>query len=453
MSETKTPKTQAMELLETQAMELLEDEDLATLEGRIGAVNLFEAANMGRQEIRHSAFLRWVLDPASAHGLGDVPLHRLLARLFMTNEGGDFADFVVSDLGDAVVRTEAQAQGKSRMDILVTSESRRLVLCIENKTGSQLHDLQLEAYRGYLEREYDGWTRLYVLLAPDDFVPEEKQLDKNGNWMRLNYSDIAEVLNGLLPSANEKTGLLIGDYVDLLKREGLMEDAQLDRLTTNLYKRYNQVFDLVSAYRNDSDEKNEKTGLAAGLYRMHGPALNLVNERCTGQNGVEGRLRDIYLKVLDDMKQKGLLSSCAPLDSTRKYLFFHTPGMDAYLRESGEKGTWRDGRTYNFWIYPSLLKPTVKLELGAWQQTDEVIERQEQLRKAASKGSLTSKATKEITRQTKYRIIASIPTGIDMSGDAATIADIDENNVKTKLRDAIDRMLDNERWLLDTVND
>ena len=42
-----------------------------------------------------------------------------------------------------------------------------------------------------------------------------------------------------------------------------MEDAQLDRLTTNLYKRYNQVFDLVFAYRNDSDEKNEKAGLAA----------------------------------------------------------------------------------------------------------------------------------------------------------------------------------------------
>lgn len=239
-------------------MELLEDENLATLEERIGAVNLFEAADMGRQEIRHSAFLRWVMDPTSPHGLGDTPLHRLLARLFMTNEGGNFADFAVSDLGDAVVRTEAQAGNNGRMDILVTSENRRMVLCIENKTGSQLHDCQLKAYREYLEREYDGWTRLYALLTPDDFVPEEKQIDHGGDWMRLNYSGIAEVLKGLLPSANEKTRLLIEDYVDLLKREGIIEDPQLDRLTTDLYKRYGQVFDRIAVYRNDSDEKTKR---------------------------------------------------------------------------------------------------------------------------------------------------------------------------------------------------
>lgn len=145
---------------------------------------------------------------------------------------------------------------------------------------------------------------------------------------------------------------------------------------------------------------------------MHGPAFDLVNERCTGRNGMEGHLRDIYLKVLDDMRQKGLLSSCAPLYSTRKYLFFHTPGMDAYLRKSKEKGTWGDGSTYNFWIYPSLLKPTVKLELGAWQQTDEVIERQEQLRKAACEDKyITSKATKEITRQTNIESSPACPRG------------------------------------------
>lgn len=151
--------------VKAQTMELLEDENLATLEERIGAVNLFEAADMGRQEIRHSTFLRWVMDPASPHGLGDTPLHRLLARLFMTNKGGDFADFTVSNLGDAVVRTEAQAGNKGRIGILVTSETRRLVLCIENKTGFQLHDCQLEDYRGYLEREYDDRTKLYALLA------------------------------------------------------------------------------------------------------------------------------------------------------------------------------------------------------------------------------------------------------------------------------------------------
>lgn len=39
-----------------------------------------------------------------------------------------------------------------------------------------------------------------------------------------------------------------------------------------------------------------------------------------------------------------------------------------------------------------------------------------------------------------------------MSGDDAAAANIDENDIETKLRNAIDQMLDNERRLLDTVN-
>lgn len=35
--------------------------------------------------------------------------------------------------------------------------------------------------------------------------------------MRLTYSDIVEAPKELLPSANEKTGLLTGNYVGLLK--------------------------------------------------------------------------------------------------------------------------------------------------------------------------------------------------------------------------------------------
>lgn len=451
--------------IESKAVELLGDEDFAALERRIGAVNLFEAAGLGKHEIRHSAFLSWVLDPGSPHGLGDEPLRRLLAQLFKKNEEGVPANLVVSDLNDAIVQTEApttkqdRKNNKRRMDILVTSEGRKMVLCIENKTDSQLHDDQLSAYREYLERNYAEYTRLCVLLAPDGFVPVEDQNDQDGKWLRLDYSDIAEVLEGIAPLAGERITLLIEDYVDLLRREGLMEDEQLDRLAIDLYQRYWKVFDWMDACKKDRDEKGRdetdatEQQLAAGLYRLHGATFDLVSERCTGRNGLEGRLRNIYLQVLDDMKKEGVLSECAPLNSTKKYLFFHTSDMDTYLRESEEKGSWGDHRTYNYWVYPSLLKPTVKFELGPWHQTDEIIDRQERLRKATRNDKeINSRATKPITNEKKFKIIASVPTGIDMSGDDAVTTDIDKEDVEMKLRNAINTMLLNERRLLAAVN-
>ena len=40
--------------------------------------NLFEAVNMVRQEIRHSSFLAFLLNPAESHGLGDRFLRAIL---------------------------------------------------------------------------------------------------------------------------------------------------------------------------------------------------------------------------------------------------------------------------------------------------------------------------------------------------------------------------------------
>jgi len=45
--------------------------DLERLETLLGQFNLFEAVGVTRQELRHSDFLGFLLDPRAAHGLGD----------------------------------------------------------------------------------------------------------------------------------------------------------------------------------------------------------------------------------------------------------------------------------------------------------------------------------------------------------------------------------------------
>ena len=55
---------------------LLEDfvvgnRDLERLEALLAEFNIFEAIGVVRQELRHSDFLAFLLDPHQSHGLGD----------------------------------------------------------------------------------------------------------------------------------------------------------------------------------------------------------------------------------------------------------------------------------------------------------------------------------------------------------------------------------------------
>lgn len=53
-------------------------------------MNIFSAVGMTRQEVKHSAFLAWLLTPfkgTEQHGLGNVFLRRWLERLFTQGDG------------------------------------------------------------------------------------------------------------------------------------------------------------------------------------------------------------------------------------------------------------------------------------------------------------------------------------------------------------------------------
>lgn len=58
--------------------ELLLDEDFITLTSKTGRLNVFNALQLQNQEIRHSSFLAWLLNPNESHKLGDAFLKELL---------------------------------------------------------------------------------------------------------------------------------------------------------------------------------------------------------------------------------------------------------------------------------------------------------------------------------------------------------------------------------------
>ena len=60
---------------------VVDNSDLERLEALLDQFNIFEAIGAVRQELRHSDFLAFLLNPSGPHGLADALVKRLLQRV------------------------------------------------------------------------------------------------------------------------------------------------------------------------------------------------------------------------------------------------------------------------------------------------------------------------------------------------------------------------------------
>jgi hypothetical protein len=65
---------------------IIANKDLEELEAKISRFNIFEAVGMVRQEIKHSNFLQFLLNPSEKHQLGDLFLKKLLIEVLQDAE-------------------------------------------------------------------------------------------------------------------------------------------------------------------------------------------------------------------------------------------------------------------------------------------------------------------------------------------------------------------------------
>ncbi|MBT1164438.1 PD-(D/E)XK nuclease family protein [Bifidobacterium felsineum] len=93
------------------AMTMLSDLDFLEANSLLHKPNMFDMVGMSRQEIRHSAFLAWLLEPSNPHGLDDLFIRRLLAELYKAHPEG-FASFAVKDLSNLAVEREVTTGAK-----------------------------------------------------------------------------------------------------------------------------------------------------------------------------------------------------------------------------------------------------------------------------------------------------------------------------------------------------
>lgn len=169
--------------------------------------NTFALLNVGTDEVRHSAFLAWLLDPSAGHGQGDLFLEALLATCRPP------IDLVLPEQ----VHVQTEFAGVESIVDIVIYEAGVFVIYIENKTVSPHMPDQHD-------REFRDLNRLGETLG----VPPEARYaiyltpqgrwaagDSAAHWRHLAYRELGAAFDALLPEITEaKTRYLVQDWLD-----------------------------------------------------------------------------------------------------------------------------------------------------------------------------------------------------------------------------------------------
>lgn len=212
--------------------------------------NIFEVIGMERQEIKHSNFLAFLLDPNSDHPFGDRLIRSLLREAAQRSNIVDFSplSMEIKDYHDLIVRREWSNQtSRRKLDLVMKSDSNQEVYVIEVKIGASESENQLSEYKRIIDShdEYKNYTKRYIFLTPDSKLPSDDI------WSTLDYNFIADKVAQilLLYKGHIDLGLekIIGDYVRLLRRH-VVEDEILKEECRAIYSRHKKALDLIFKY-------------------------------------------------------------------------------------------------------------------------------------------------------------------------------------------------------------
>ncbi len=196
--------------------------------------NFFRALGLSTNEICHSGFLAWLIDPHGNHGLGSYVLKKLVSQ-----ENMNWDSFTV--------RREWE-----KIDILAVSETEKYVLCIENKIGTGEHTNQCGRYKATTDIYFPDYRKEFVFLTPNG-----RRASDPKNWRSMSYTDILEIINGAnLEELASDVSIVIRHYMDMLRRD-IVGDEELKKICQKIYVKHKGALDLIIANKPHSAEVKE----------------------------------------------------------------------------------------------------------------------------------------------------------------------------------------------------
>lgn len=227
---------------------IFNNEDLENLESIVDKFNIFSSLGIINQEIRHSNFLAWLLDPSETHNLADYFTTSFLKLVtFNSSESNPEVNmFEVDtwDLSDIQVFREW-----NNIDVLLVDDDKKIVCVIENKVDSKEHSNQLKRYRETVEYNYPDYKKLYVFLTVNG---EEAETEKV--YVPIRYSDVSELITRLIErkgsQLSDEITVFIRHYNEMIKRY-IMEESEVQELCEQLYKKHKKALDLIFKHKPD----------------------------------------------------------------------------------------------------------------------------------------------------------------------------------------------------------
>ena len=244
-------------------------------------LNVFNVVGMGKQEIRHSNFLAFLLSPKESHGFGNLFLRQFVERLLSyTNENIDSYAYKIKNNKTILNPEELFPNGIQKffmedanvtresffnIDILVVSMSQKTTITIENKIFSGVHSFQLSKYYERIEETYPtagGWKNIYIYLTPFGTMPEEDNVYCE-NWCVFTHEQILMIVDNFLDNINNKTKrtdatnkikILLEDYKTIMNTEILMRNQEIKKLCKEIHNKFPNVVEWLKAY--ETEENN-----------------------------------------------------------------------------------------------------------------------------------------------------------------------------------------------------
>jgi hypothetical protein len=191
---------------------LMKEEDFHFLSKTLGKFNIFHATDMGRREIKHTKFLKYLLDPNESHGLGSNFLRNFLLKVSASCE--KLPPITDLDLSLCMVTAEeilnrSKNKNRDRLDLYLETPVRgqgggNLIIAIENKLDATQSSGQLTKYhQGLMERHGDQCIHL--------FLSDQGEKPDDDNWFLITYTN--HVVPALRMTRNQMKGK-ISEYID-----------------------------------------------------------------------------------------------------------------------------------------------------------------------------------------------------------------------------------------------
>ncbi len=230
---------------------VVENPDLEKLEALLDEFNIFEAMGVVRQEMRHSDFLAFLLDPQQNHGLGDTFLKQLLQKALISTERSVTPitpiDLDVWSLDQVLVLREWR-----NIDIILIDELNKLVIILENKINISEHSDQLRRYYEISQQHYPNSKIIGLFLTPEGEMPSDDR------YLPVNYGQIYGLLENLLESRASTLGAdvltVIRHYIQILRRH-VVNESEMIKLCQRIYRKHRKALDLIYEYRPDQQQE------------------------------------------------------------------------------------------------------------------------------------------------------------------------------------------------------